>query len=160
MHLRPLPDEHREQYGDVLNYAFRPEAGPDWDDNRIPDPEGHHPRGFYDAPPDTPTAALGRDDLVTVCAFYDFTARVRDEWHPLPDISAVASPPHTRRQGHIASMLDELLVELRDTGRYLSALWPFKYEFYRRFGWATAIDILPALKGEDSQPRWDIKIRG
>ncbi|AFK20049.1 GNAT family N-acetyltransferase [Haloferax mediterranei ATCC 33500] len=137
MHLRFLPEEHRETYGEFLNYAFRPQEGPNWDDNRIPDPEIYHPRGFYDAPPDTPAADLDSADLVTVCAFYDFTARVRDEWHPLPGISAVASPPEARRQGHIAAMLDELLVEFRDSGRYLSALWPFKYEFYRRFGWAT-----------------------
>lgn len=138
MHLRPLPEEHRETYREFLNYAFRPENGPDWSDERLPDPESYRPRGFYDAPPDAPVEDLDAADLRTVCAFYDFTARVRGEWHPLPGISAVASPPEARRQGHVAAMLDALLAEFRDTGRYLSALWPFEYAFYRRFGWATA----------------------
>ncbi|RDZ44659.1 GNAT family N-acetyltransferase [Haloferax sp. Atlit-10N] len=138
MHLRSLPEEHRETYREFLNYAFRPENGPDWSDERLPDPESYHPRGFYDAPPDTPVEDLDAADLRTVCAFYDFTARVRGEWHPLPGISAVASPPPARRRGHVGAMLDDLLAEFRDTGRYLSALWPFEYAFYRRFGWATA----------------------
>ncbi|ELZ80774.1 hypothetical protein C454_10726 [Haloferax gibbonsii ATCC 33959] len=138
MHLRSLPEEHRETYREFLNYAFRPENGPDWSDERLPDPESYRPRGFYDAPPDAPVEDLDAADLRTVCAFYDFTARVRGEWHPLPGISAVASPPEARRRGHVGAMLDDLLAEFRDTGRYLSALWPFEYDFYRRFGWATA----------------------
>ncbi|WP_148415175.1 enhanced intracellular survival protein Eis [Haloferax sp. KTX1] len=138
MHLRPLPEEHRETYREFLDYAFRPENGPDWPDERLPDPESYRPRGFYDAPRDAPVGDLDAASLRAVCAFYDFTARVRGEWHPLPGVSAVASPPEARRRGHIAAMLDDLLAEFRDTGRYLSALWPFKYAFYRRFGWATA----------------------
>ncbi|KTG28426.1 GNAT family N-acetyltransferase [Haloferax profundi] len=137
MHLHPLPEDHRDTYREFLRYAFRPEDGPDWDDTRLPDPDIYFPRGLYDTESGTPTDALDVSDLVTVCTFYDYVARVRGEWHPLPGISAVASPPEARRQGHIATMLDQLLVEFRDSGRYLSALWPFKYEFYRRFGWAT-----------------------
>ncbi|ELZ82626.1 hypothetical protein C453_16113 [Haloferax elongans ATCC BAA-1513] len=135
MHLRPLPEEHLETYDEFLYYSFRAEDGPDWDDENPPDPDIYNPRGFYDAPPDIAEEDLSASDLVTVCAFYDFTARVRGEWHPLPGISAVASPPETRRQGHVSAMLDELLVEFRESGRYLSALWPFEYEFYRRLGW-------------------------
>ncbi|WP_411967104.1 enhanced intracellular survival protein Eis [Haloferax sp. YSSS75] len=137
MHLHPLPEEHRDTYREFLSYAFRPEDGPDWDDNSLQDPDIYFPRGLYDVPPETPTGDLDASDLVTVCAFYDYEARVRGEFHPLPGISAVASPPEARRRGHIATMLDQLLVEFRESGRYLSALWPFKYEFYRRFGWAT-----------------------
>ncbi|MFC7202481.1 enhanced intracellular survival protein Eis [Haloferax namakaokahaiae] len=138
MNLHSLPESHREAYRDVLGYAFRPESGPDWDHSDHPDPDIYHPYGFYDAPPDADPDDLSTEDLLTVCAYYDFSARVRDEWHPLPGITAVASPPELRRQGHISEMFDQLLVELRESGRYLSALWPFEYEFYRRFGWATS----------------------
>ncbi|WP_416840605.1 GNAT family N-acetyltransferase [Haloferax sp. DFSO52] len=137
MHLHSLPEEHRDTYRAFLSYAFNPEGGPHWDDDSLPDPEIYYPRGLYDDSAGVSVDDLDSSTLEAVCAFYDFTARVRGAWHPLPGISAVASPPDTRRQGHIATMLDELLEEFRASGRYLSALWPFKYEFYRRFGWAT-----------------------
>ncbi|KAB1198369.1 MULTISPECIES: enhanced intracellular survival protein Eis [Haloferax] len=140
MYLHPLPEEHRDTYREFISYAFSPEDGPDWDDTSPPDADIYYPRGLYDTSADVSADALDSSDLVAVCAFYDFTARARGTWHPLPGISVVASPPEARRQGHIATMLDELLVEFRDSGRYLSALWPFKYEFYRRFGWAKTND--------------------
>ncbi|KAB1187690.1 MULTISPECIES: enhanced intracellular survival protein Eis [Haloferax] len=168
MHLHPLPEEHRDTYREFLNYAFRPEGGPDWDDDDHPHPDIYVRRGLYDVPPETPLEDLDSSALVTVCGFYDYKARVRGEWHPLPGITAVASPPEARRQGHIATMLDDLLVEFRETGRYLSALWPFKYEFYRRFGWATTNNyakttvspeeltaVCPAARGEFVRLRAD-----
>jgi predicted acetyltransferase len=40
----------------------------------------------------------------------------------------------------VAELLDELLAEFRHEGTDFSVLWPFEYEFYRRFGWAKAND--------------------
>ncbi|WP_101294639.1 GNAT family N-acetyltransferase [Halegenticoccus soli] len=141
MDTRPLPDEHRTAFRRTVRYAFSPERGPDPDeDEEIERPEIYSRRGLYDVAPETPDAALDADDLLAVCGYYAFTARVRGGWHPMGGVSAVASPPETRRRGHVARLLDDLLREFREEGTYFSALWPFEYEFYRRFGYAMSND--------------------
>jgi predicted acetyltransferase len=137
MHLRVLPGDHRERFRDVLSYAFEPEGGPDWDRSDHEWPDLFTPLGYYDAAPD---ADVGVADLAAACGYYDFETRVRDGWHRVPGVSAVASPPETRRRGVVAGMLEDLLSRFRDDGVALCSLWPFEYEFYRRFGWATCND--------------------
>jgi predicted acetyltransferase len=136
MQYRAVPDAHRTAYRTILQYAFDAESGPELDDEPRERPENFHPRGLYDV--DDAAAEPSADDLLVVCGRIDFDVRLRGEQHPLGGVSAVASPPENRRRGHVATMLDELLAELRDDGVYLSALWPFDHAFYRRFGWALA----------------------
>lgn len=141
MDFRPLPDAHDDAWRRLLSYAFGPESGPELDDDDRPDrPEEYHRRGLYDVPADAPDDELDESDLVTVCARYDFTARVRGGFHPVAGLSAVASPPESRRQGHVAAMLDAYHEECREDGFGIAALWPFEYGFYRRFGYEKACD--------------------
>ena len=50
-------------------------------------------------------------------------------------ISGVASPPENRRKGYIGRLLHAALAEARDRGWPLSALYPFHFPFYKRYGW-------------------------
>jgi predicted acetyltransferase len=143
MDYRPIPedDDHRDAFGRLLRYAFRPESGPagdEEDDEDRPDhPDNYSPRALYDVAPGTPDAELSADDLAVVCAYYDFRLRVRGEDRPVGGVSAVASPPERRRQGLVGRLLRDLHAELRTEGIALAALWPFEYAFYRQFGYAT-----------------------
>ncbi|RBI64529.1 GNAT family N-acetyltransferase [halophilic archaeon] len=124
---RPVPDADRETYQRMLDYAFQPEAGPqtyESDDDFSVDLADR--RGLYDA-----------DDLCCVCAHHWLTARVRGAWRDVAGLSAVASPPENRRRGLVGRLLRESLAEYRDRDVDFSALWPFDYGFYRRYGWAT-----------------------
>lgn len=140
MDYRPLPEVHEDAFHEIASYAFQPESGPDFD----PYPEDHPTiaayRMVYDAEPDTPTEDLAERDIRAGCGYYDFTTRIRGDWHRAGGVSAVASPPETRRQGHVAFMLDELLAEFRDEDIAFSVLWPFEYAFYRKFGWGITGD--------------------
>ncbi|MFH5798625.1 enhanced intracellular survival protein Eis [Haladaptatus sp. CMAA 1911] len=123
---RPIPAKYKDEYRRFLRYAFRPEDGPDIEDDDD-DPELGDRRGLFDG-----------DDLLCVCKHHWFTARIRGEWHEMAGLSAVASPPESRRRGLVRDMLAESLAEYRENEVYFSALWPFSYEFYRKYGWAMA----------------------
>lgn len=145
MDYRPLPAEHYEAFRRMVQYAFGPERGPELDDEDPDRPDIFEIRALYDSQErrgrrsgtdDGSVADLpNEDDIAALCGYYGFTARVRSEWHPMGGVSAVASPPETRRQGHISELLGRLHEEFRDEGIYFAALWPFKYSFYRRFGY-------------------------
>lgn len=136
MDYRPIPETHDDAVRRMLTYAFQPENGPELDDEDHDRPEKYHRRGLYDVDAATPESALDGDDLTVMCAYYDFTARIRGEFHHTGGVSAVASPPESRRKGYIGDLLGELHREFREESIAFAVLWPFKYAFYRRFGYA------------------------
>ncbi|WP_435144445.1 GNAT family N-acetyltransferase [Halobaculum sp. P14] len=136
MDYRPVPDDHVDAYDRLLAYAFAPERGPDPDRDGPDRPEGFHRRGLYGVDDATPTADLDADDLGVACGYHDFSMRLRGDVHDVGGVSAVASPPEHRRSGLVREMLGALHEELRDGGVAFAALWPFKYEFYARMGYA------------------------
>ena len=127
MEYRPLPSDRAEEFREYVDYAFSPEDGPGIDDEVA-----------LDETPGDERALLADDELLAVCRHYWFRARLRDRWVELPGLSAVASPPEHRRQGNVARLLAESLVEYRERGDSLTALWAFEHSFYARQGWGLA----------------------
>ena len=140
MDYRSVPDSHREAFFDAVRYAFRPEDGPAWTRPDDDTPTALVLRGMYDADPGTPDADLSPEALRATGGYYDFTARIRGDWHTAGGVSVVTADPTVRRSGVVATLLDEMLAEFRADGTAFAVLWPFEYEFYRRFGWAKAND--------------------
>jgi predicted acetyltransferase len=130
LEYRPLPDNDAgdELFARYVQYAFAPDRGPGVDRDEDDEDPPRIRRGLYPA---------GGDEPVTICASYDFTLRVRDAWLSAGGVSAVATPPEHRRQGHVERLLHELCREHREEGTPLAVLWPFKHPFYAQFGWAT-----------------------
>ncbi|MFB6153603.1 MAG: enhanced intracellular survival protein Eis [Halodesulfurarchaeum sp.] len=123
---RELPDDALDTYQSFLSYAFNPAGDvyePGEDELPLPAQVGER-RGLFEA-----------GELRSVCAHQFFRTSLRDDWFEIGGLSAVATPPEFRRQGHVSTMLASVLEEYRDRDVFLSALWPFDYGFYRKFGW-------------------------
>jgi predicted acetyltransferase len=54
---------------------------------------------------------------------------------------AVATIPEARCKGCAGAMMTECVRLLRSERVYLSSLWPFSYEYYRKFGWEIGAEI-------------------
>lgn len=146
MEYHAVPDDHEAAFDGVLRYAFSPERGPD-DDTEGPDrPSTFHPRALYDtddgvsADRAADAAELDPEAIAVVCAYYDFSARIRGEHRLVAGVSAVASPPEYRRRGLVRDLLTDLHAELREEGVAFAALWPFEFPFYQRLGYARIND--------------------
>lgn len=125
--FRELSDSHQVDFQRFVDYAFNPEAGPqEYDDpESISDRQGEQ-FGLFAA-----------GTLRSVCTHYDFTVSLRGTWVPLAGLAALTTMPEYRRQGYVSRLIDASLSAWR--GEYpLAALWPFDYEYYEQFGWATA----------------------
>jgi len=122
--VRRVDPERFREFRHLVDYAFDPTEGPQ----------------AYDEQPERIAERYGAfvdDELVSICADYDFTVRLRGEWAPLAGLAAVATPPEHRRRGYVACLIDAALQRWR--GEYpLAALWPFDHPYYAQFGWATA----------------------
>lgn len=124
---RPFPEARGDEFSAFMRYAFSPEEGP-YDPEADDDDREHLAdyRGLFDG-----------EEPVAVCGHHDFSLRIRGRDREAAGLSAVASPPEHRRQGHIERLLRESLTEYSGDGVRFSVLWPFEHSFYRRYGWAT-----------------------
>lgn len=50
-------------------------------------------------------------------------------------IAGVATGVEARGRGYVDRLLRDALVRMRDAGQVISALYPFAWAFYRKFGW-------------------------
>ncbi|WP_058365322.1 GNAT family N-acetyltransferase [Haloparvum sedimenti] len=124
---RPFPESREDEFRAFTRYAFSPERGP-YDPEEADERESLAAgRGLFDG-----------DEPLAVCGHHEFDLRIRGADRRVAGLSAVACPPEHRRRGLVRRLLRESLAEHRDDGIAVSALWPFEYGFYRRFGWATA----------------------
>ena len=62
-------------------------------------------------------------------------ARFGDDILPLCAVGGVATLPEHRKSGLAGMMMEESVRVLRRNGYHTSALWPFSYHYYRKFGW-------------------------
>lgn len=148
---RPISAKYEDEYKQFLRYAFEPENGVEPDEDGDEDTELGDRRGLFDG-----------DDLLCVCKHYWFTTRIRGDWHEMAGLSAVASPPESRRRGLVREMLAESLAEYRENDVYFSALWPFSYEFYGKYGWATVTkytkyETTPDALALDTEPTGEFR---
>ncbi|MEW2383682.1 GNAT family N-acetyltransferase [Micromonospora sp. NPDC047707] len=85
---------------------------------------------------------------------------------PMAGVAGVVTHPLARRQGHVRTLLHQLLDEMRDEGHQLTALWPFRPSFYERFGYAglpmprtvtlPVADLAPLLRADlPGEVRWE-----
>ena len=74
-------------------------------------------------------------ELVASLVLYPFDAWVRGARLPVTGIGSVAVSPEHRRRGVADALLRSTLGEMRERGDAWSMLYPFRGEFYRRFGW-------------------------
>ena len=54
---------------------------------------------------------------------------------PMGGIGGVSCLPASRGKGYVGRLLDAALVSMREQGMVISSLFPFSWEFYRRYGW-------------------------
>ena len=76
--------------------------------------------------------------VVASLVLYALTAFVRGQEIPIAGVGSVAVSPEHRRRGVGEALMRAALRELRQQGRALSMLYPFRDSFYRKFGYGTA----------------------
>lgn len=123
--IRPVAPNERQRHAELMAQSFG--------SGRIPEPpaDDEWPRagrsvyGLYE-----------KGALQAAYTLHDFRAHWGGEGVlPLGGIAGVGSFVEARGRGHVAALLQHALATMRERGQVVSALYPFAWAFYRRFGW-------------------------
>ena len=98
--------------------------------------------------------------MKSVLTIYPFQVWFNARKIPMGGFSGVASPPESRRKGYTRKLMEYSLKDMKEKDFPISFLYPFSFDFYRKFGWEHASDWkmysfdpkdlaeMPASKGE------------
>lgn len=125
MNYRVIPEEKKELFMKMTDYAFAPQEGE----------KKYEKESDYRKIIGEMRGLFAGEDLLTCCLLYSMECKIRGFWFKVGGIGDVASPPEMRRKGYIGEILKNILKEMKDKGMVFSALWPFSYPFYRKYGW-------------------------
>ncbi len=125
--IRTITQAERAEFCALRRYAFRTwtadpptEAEIEW---VVPDDA----LGFF---------LQGR--MVGGMIVHRFRQSVRGVIKPMGGVAAVASYPEFRGRGHVTRLLEHAYARMREHGRPVSMLHPFRESFYERFGYVAA----------------------
>jgi predicted acetyltransferase len=112
----------QEQFTRIAKYCFADPFG--WSDRIFPLPRGDRAWGAF-------RGRTLESGLITRA----FETRVFGGWHPLSGIALVETPPEFRNNRNIAALFERVLREEYKNGRICSALFPFSFGYYEKFGY-------------------------
>ncbi len=81
------------------------------------------------------------NELVSTYFIEDYEIYVRGVLMKMGGIAGVTTQPEHRLQNHVRMLAIESLKVMRENKQFISALYPFKYSFYRKFGYENCTEI-------------------
>lgn len=127
MEIRVLNEEEQKQASYIWSMAFSHGAYGKHEEDITSDPQwgGTYTCGVFD-----------EEGLQAVVVVNDYRIYLGSEVIvPMGGIGGVASLPASRGKGYAGKCLQFSIEKMRETGHITSMLYPFSWDYYRRFGW-------------------------
>ncbi len=112
----------REEFKRIAQYCFSDPWG--WTDRIFPLDRGDEAWGVF-------RGRTLESGLIT----RDYLARLFGTWQRLSGVSIVETPPEFRNNRNISALFARVLKHEYESGKIFSALYPFSFEYYARYGY-------------------------
>ena len=128
MVIRSVHASEKRAYFDLLWYCH-------------PEPKPWHALEEQHFDPDETLVVTDEGDRIhTALQIRSFLMTYHGHSVPMGGIACVASSPDTRYQGHTGRLMEATIQRMHERGMVFSALAPFNYGFYRKYGWALSYE--------------------
>lgn len=138
LELHKVEIEHIEQYNQLLKYVFQvtkhtmQQVG--WEEKefiraKLPSFERANVLGWFD-----------NANLVSQCVVYPMKVRIFSQVYDMGGLTGVGTYPEYSNQGLMHALLEKALYQMRESGQYISYLYPYSIPYYRRKGWEIVSD--------------------
>jgi predicted acetyltransferase len=92
--------------------------------------------------PEWTLCAFDNGVLAAKMAMLPFTIRWNGSWIACAGVTAVTALPTHRRRGHVASLMRQSMIVMREAGQPLAMLWATMSAIYQRFGYGNVFTNL------------------
>ncbi|QIK56401.1 GNAT family N-acetyltransferase [Erysipelothrix sp. HDW6A] len=82
------------------------------------------------------------EDLVSQLAIYPCTINVHGVMMPMGGVTGVGTYPEYAGMGLVSGLIKKALETMRETGQYISYLYPYSIPLYRNKGWEIISDVM------------------
>jgi predicted acetyltransferase len=106
--------------------------------------------------PETWLASFQGVSLLSQMQIFDLEMYIQGNPLSVGGIGGVSTWPEARRQGLVAELLISGLERMKERGQTLSALAPFSFGFYRKYGWELYVEHKKYSIPVDKLPRREI----
>ena len=89
------------------------------------------------------------ETIVAVIGVIDFSQHLRGSWVKMAGITAVACRPEFRRMAYMTKLFEYVFQQLHTQGFLVSALYPFSFNYYEKFGYGQA-DVIKVFTVKSS----------
>lgn len=124
MLIRTMKPEDLQECFKLMEFAFQVEWTPEMRKERMARMN-----------PGEMLGAFVEGELAAVLRIIPLNIHLGEHTFPMGGIASVATWPEYRRQGLVAQLLTHALQQMKERGQIWSFLHPFKFSFYRKFGW-------------------------
>ncbi len=131
--LRKIRDDEFIDSQNLSKYAFG-----FWSDDELKSND----RERYGFDPDENIVAFVDGKMAAKVRNRPFEQMIRGVMKPMGGVAAVATYPQYRRRGYIRQLMLAAFADMRQKGQVVSALYPFRENFYTQFGYATLNNYL------------------
>ncbi|MDD9271162.1 enhanced intracellular survival protein Eis [Paenibacillus sp. GCM10023248] len=142
--IRTLQAQELPESLALSQFAFQYELSAEEQAERISETDPKQIWGYY-----------VQDKLAAKLHLLDFHTWLNGQRYAMGGIAGVATWPEYRRGGMVKQLLIQALKVMRERGQTISFLHPFKFEFYRKFGWEAYVDYLKYEIPADKLPRFE-----
>jgi predicted acetyltransferase len=128
MEIRTLTPDDIPYHDRLMSEAFGRGARPTWDTAQ--DAEKRAELSLCNR-----TGVFDGIRLVATATVLDMSVYWDSQIVRLGGIAGVACTADRRGEGHVGALLNRNLIDMRESGQFISGLNPFAFGFYRRYGW-------------------------
>ncbi|MHA1170775.1 MAG: GNAT family N-acetyltransferase, partial [Candidatus Heimdallarchaeota archaeon] len=132
MTIKKLSEEYKEELMDLWDYCFAG-GGETSEEDWI--------KYFSLLNLDNCLGYFIDDKIASTYAIISYKMFVRGVLLNMGGIAAVATKPQFRKQRQITELIKESFKVMRKNQEYFSVLYPFKFSFYRRYGYETCAEF-------------------
>ncbi|SDO82234.1 Predicted acetyltransferase [Paenibacillus sp. yr247] len=141
--IRTLRQEELSESFSLSEFAFQYELTEEERAERI---------GWMD--PNQVWGYFAQGQLAAKLHIFNFHTWLNGQCFAMGGIAGVATWPEYRRNGMVGQLLVQALKVMKEQGQTISFLAPFKFEFYRKYGWETYVDYLKYVIPVDKLPKF------
>ncbi|MFS0781069.1 enhanced intracellular survival protein Eis [Bacillus sp. 1P06AnD] len=142
--MRPIKEEEVDQFSDLMKYVFQVSK------KMIDDERTMIKKKSHQLKPGTALGWFDGDQLISQIVTLPFQVNIHGQMYDMGGVTGVGTYPEYANHGLLHKLMKESLKNMRESGQYISYLYPYSIPYYRKKGWEIISDIVE-YKIKDTQ---------